>query len=123
MLLTIETYDFDLEGFTYHHFDDIDDIDLWAHVEYLCETKNFFSLATLNKDYLKEYLENMELSMSMDDLIISEYSDEEGNTLYKTEQMIYSDFGLLSVKELINRYQEGSNDILSKMFIYASNLK
>lgn len=61
--------------------------------------------------------------MSMDDLIVSEYSDKEGNTLYKTEQLVYSDFGLLSVKELINRYQEGSNDILSKMFIYASNLK
>jgi hypothetical protein len=92
-------------------------------VEYLCETKNFFSLATLNRDFLEEYLKNMELSMSMDDLIISEYSDEEGNTLYKTEQLVYSDFGLLSVKELINRYQEGSNDILGKMFIYASNLK
>lgn len=122
-LLTVETFDFDLEGFTYHHFDDIDDSALWAHVEYLCETKNFFSLATLNKDHLREYLENMELSMSMDDLIVSEYSDDEGNTLYKTEQLVYSDFGLLSVKELINRYQEGSNDILGKMFVYASNLK
>ena len=58
MLLTIETFDFDLEGFTYHHFDNIDDHALWAHVEYLCETKNFFSLATLNKDHLREYLEN-----------------------------------------------------------------
>ena len=123
MLLTIETFDFDLEGFTYHHFDDIDDSALWAHVEYLCETKNFFSLATLNKDHLREYLENMELSMSMDDLIISEYSDKEGNTLYKTEQLVYSDFGLLSVKELINRYQKDTNDILNKMFIYASCVK
>lgn len=123
MLLTVETFDFDLEGFTYHHFDDIDDSALWAHVEYLCETKNFFSLATLNKDYLREYLENMELSMSMDDLIISEYSDEEGNTLYKTEQLVYSDFGLLSVKELINRYQENTLDVLNKMFIYAGCLK
>lgn len=123
MLLTIETFDFDLEGFTYHHFDDIDDSALWAHVEYLCETKNFFSLATLNKDYLREYLENMELSMSMDDLIISEYLDEEGNTLYKTEQLVYSDFGLLSVKELINRYQENTLDVLNKMFIYAGCLK
>ena len=123
MLLTIETFDFNLEGFTYHHFDDIDDSALWAHVEYLCETKNFFSLATLNKDHLREYLENMELSMSMDDLIISEYSDKEGNTLYKTEQLVYSDFGLLSVKELINRYQKDTNDILNKMFIYASCVK
>ena len=123
MLLTIETFDFDLEGFTYHHFDDIDDNALWAHIEYLCETKNFFSLATLNKDHLREYLENMELSMSMDDLIISEYSDKEGNTLYKTEQLVYSDFGLLSVKELINRYQKDTNDILNKMFIYASCVK
>ena len=123
MLLTIETFDFDLEGFTYHHFDDIDDSALWAHVEYLCETKNFFSLATLNKKFLEEYLENMELSMSMDDLIISEYSDEEGNTLYNTEQMVYSDFGLLSVKELINRYQENTLDVLNKMFIYAGCLK
>lgn len=123
MLLTIETFDFDLEGFTYHHFDDIDDSALWAHVEYLCETKNFFSLATLNKKFLGEYLENMELSMSIDDLIISEYSDEEGNTLYKTEQLVYSDFGLLSVKELINRYQENTLDVLNKMFIYAGCLK
>ena len=58
MLLTIETFDFDLEGFTYDHFDNIDDSTLWAHVEYLCETRNFFSLATLNKDFLKEYLKN-----------------------------------------------------------------
>ena len=123
MLLTIETFDFDLEGFTYHLFDDIDDSALWAHVENLCETKNFFSLVTLNKNHLRRYLENMELSMSMDDLIISEYSDNKGSTIYKTEQLVYSDFGLLSVKELINRYQEGNNDILSKMFIYASNLK
>lgn len=123
MLLTVETFDFDLEEFTYHHFDDIDDSALWAHVEYLCETKNFFSLATLNKDHLREYLENMELSMSMDDLIISEYSDDEGNTMYKTEQLVYSDFGLLSVKELINRYQKDTNDILNKMFIYASTMK
>lgn len=123
MLLTVETFDFDLEGFTYHHFDDIDDSALWAHVEYLCEAKNFFSLATLNKDYLREYLENMELSMSMDDLIISKYSDDEGNTLYKTEQLVYSDFGLLSVKELINRYQENTTDILNKMFIYAGCVK
>lgn len=123
MLLTIEMFDFDLEGFTYHHFDDIDDSSLWTTVEYLCETKNFFSLATLSKDHLKEYLENMELSMSMDDLIISECSDKEGNTLYKTEQLVYSDFGLLSVKELINRYQKGNNDILGKMFVYASCLK
>ncbi len=122
MLLTIETFDFDLEGFTYHRFDDIDDSALWAHVEYLCETKNFFSLATLNKDHLREYLENMELSMSMDDLIISEYS-ENGETLYKTEQLVYSDFGLLSVKELINRYQKDTNDILNKMFIYADCIK
>lgn len=123
MLLTVETFDFDLEGFTYHHFDDIDDSALWAHVEYLCETKNFFSLATLNKDHLREYLENMELSMSMDDLVISEYSDDEGNTMYKTEQLVYSDFGLLSVKELINRYQENTTDILNKMFIYAGCVK
>lgn len=122
MLLTVETFDFDLEGFTYHHFDDIDDSALWAHVEYLCETKNFFSLATLNKDHLREYLENMELSMSIDDLIISEYS-ENGRTLYKTEQLVYSDFGLLSVKELINRYQKDTNDILNKMFIYADCIK
>ncbi|MBP5773820.1 MAG: hypothetical protein J6W35_07090 [Eubacterium sp.] len=123
MLLTVETFDFDLEGFTYHHFDDIDDSALWAHVEYLCETKNFFSLATLNKDHLREYLENMELSMSTEDLIISKYSDDEGNTLYKTEQLVYSDFGLLSVKELINRYQENTTDILNKMFIYAGCIK
>ena len=123
MLLTVETFDFDLEGFTYHHFDDIDDSALWAHVEYLCETKNFFSLATLSKDHLREYLENMELSMSMDDLIISEYSDDEGNTLYKTEQLVYSEFGLLSVKELINRYQKDTTDILNKMFIYAGCVK
>ena len=123
MLLTIETFDFDLERFTYHDFDNIDDSALWAHVEYLCETKNFFSLATLNKKFLEEYLENMELSMSMDDLIISEYSDEEGYTLYKTEKMVYSDFGLLSVRELINRYQEGNNDILDKIFVYASKLE
>lgn len=123
MLLTVETFDFDLEGFTYHHFDDIDDSALWAHVEYLCETKNFFSLATLNKDHLREYLENMELSMSMDDLVISEYSDDEGNIMYKTEQLVYSDFGLLSVKELINRYQENTTDVLNKMFIYAGCVK
>lgn len=123
MLLTVETFDFDLEGFTYHHFDNIDDSALWAHVEYLCETKNFFSLATLNKDHLREYLENMELSMSMDDLIISKYSDNEGNTLYKTEQLVYSDFGLLSVKELINKYQKGTDDVMNKMFIYANCLK
>lgn len=123
MLLTIETFDFDLEGFTYHYFDDIDDSALWAHVEYLCETKNFFSLATLNKDHLREYLENMELSMSIDDLVISEYSDDKGNTMYKTEQLVYSDFGLLSVKELINRYQENTTDILNKMFIYAVCVK
>lgn len=123
MLLTVETFDFDLEGFTYHYFDNIDDSALWAHVEYLCETKNFFSLATLNKDHLREYLENMELSMSMDDLVISEYSDDEGNTMYKTEQLVYSDFGLLSVKELINRYQKGTDDVMNKMFIYAGCVK
>ena len=119
MLLTIETFDFDLEGFTYDHFDNIDDSTLWAHVEYLCETRNFFSLATLNKDFLKEYLKNMELSMSVNDLVITECSDREGNTLYKTEQLVYSDFGLLSVKELIARYQKGTDDIINKMFIYA----
>lgn len=123
MLLTIETFDFDLEGFTYHYFDNIDDSALWAHVEYLCETKNFFSLATLNKDFLKEYLENMELAMPIDDLIVSECSDKEGNTLYKTEQLVYSDFGLLSVKELIARYQKGTDDVMNKMFIYANYLK
>ena len=119
MLLTIETFDFDLEGFTYDHFDNIDDSTLWAHVEYLCETRNFFSLATLNKGFLKEYLKNMELSMSVNDLVITECSDREGNTLYKTEQLVYSDFGLLSVKELIARYQKGTDDIINKMFIYA----
>ncbi len=123
MLLTVETFDFDLQEFTYHHFDDIDDSALWALVEHLCETKNFFSLATLNKDHLREYLENMELSISMDDLVISEYSDDEGNTLYKTEQLEYSDFGLLSVKELINRYQKDITDALDKMFIYAGCVK
>ena len=119
MLLTIETFDFDLEGFTYDHFDNIDDSTLWAHVEYLCETRNFFSLATLNKDFLKEYLKNMELSMSVNDLVITECSDREGNTLYKTEQLVYSDFGLLSVKELIAKYQKGTDDVMNKMFIYA----
>lgn len=123
MLLTIETFDFDLEGFTYDHFDNIDDSTLWAHVEYLCETRNFFSLATLNKDFLKEYLKNMELSMSVNDLVITECSDREGNTLYKTEQLVYSDFGLLSVKELIAKYQKGTDDVMNKMFIYANCLK
>ena len=123
MLLTIETFDFDLEGFTYDHFDNIDDSTLWAHVEYLCETRNFFSLATLNKDFLKEYLKNMELSMSVNDLVITECSDREGNTLYKTEQLVYSDFGLLSVKELISKYQKGTDEVMNKMFIYANCLK
>ena len=123
MLLTIETFDFDLEGFTYDHFDNIDDSTLWAHVEYLCETRNFFSLATLNKDFLKEYLKNMELSMSVNDLVITECSDREGNTLYKTEQLVYSDFGLLSVKELIAKYQKGTDEVMNKMFIYANCLK
>ena len=61
--------------------------------------------------------------MSVNDLVITECSDREGNTLYKTEQLVYSDFGLLSVKELIAKYQKGTDDVMNKMFIYANCLK
>lgn len=122
MLLNVETFDFDLQAFTYEYFSDIDDSSLWATVENLCETRNFFSLAALNMDSLIEYLKNMELSMPVEKLIITAHTDGKGNILYKTEQLVYSDFGLLSVKELVAKYQKDTDDIMNKMFIYASNI-
>lgn len=116
--VVFEIYDFDLENWQYKHFEDIDDSDVWWTVEHLCETKDFFSLKATNMEVLKEYLKNMELAMSIDSLKISANVIDD-KTLYSTETLVYSDFGLLSVREFINRCRTEQDNVIEKMFLYA----